>query len=195
MKKLVYIIGLSLCLNLISGCVMIAGGAVIASAAYVAYNHRSLTQAHQDQALQQTIVKKLNSNPSINQPNTYIYVSVFYGQVLLTGQVPNNQIKQLADSVAKDTRGTTILYNQLIIAGASSELTRMSDSWLSTKVKMHLLGVKDLKTSQIMIVVNNGIVYILGHNLSAPQTRWAANAASKVSGVQKVVVCQPKNSN
>lgn len=191
MKKLACLVLLALSLSM-SGCVFIADGIVIASAAYVAHDHRSLVQTHNDTVLQQKIVHQINNTPKINQPDTYIYVTVFYNQVLLTGQVPNAGIKQAAGNIAKNAQGINILYNELSIAGKSSDLTRLSDSWLSTKVKMHLLSVKDLKSSQISINVNNGVVYILGHNLDPLKFKWASDAISKVSGVQKVVVCAPQ---
>jgi len=185
---------LTLCILLawtLSGCVFIAGGAVLASAAYVAHDHRTLMQERHDQLLQQQIVAKLNDNKSINQPNTYVYVTVFYDQVLLTGQVPNQETKDLASDIVKNTADVNIVYNQLTLAGPSSSLTRLSDSWISTKVKMHLMMVKDLKTSEISVTVNNGVVYLMGHNLNQKQAGWAANAARKADGVQKVVVCRP----
>jgi osmotically-inducible protein OsmY len=173
----------------LSGCAFIAGGAVVAGAAVVTRDHRTMNQAHHDQQLRIAIVKKLNQNTQINQDNTYVYVTVFYGQILLTGQVPNQSIKETATQLTESIPGVKATFNQLNLRGSSSELTRLSDAWLATKVKLHLLAVKDLKMKSININVNNGIVYLMGHKLSHRQATWAADAASKAAGVQKVVLC------
>lgn len=178
---------LSCCL--LNGCIVLAGGAVIASAAYVIHDHRSLIQADRDRHLQQEIVKALNQNADINKPNVYVYVTVFYGQVLLTGQAPNDNVKNTAGDIAKSVKGVKMLYNELEISGVSSSLTRLSDSWISTKAKMRLLSIQDLKTSSISINVNNGIIYVMGNNLSDIQARWIADSFDKIDGVQRVVIC------
>ncbi|PIQ42444.1 MAG: hypothetical protein COV52_03470 [Gammaproteobacteria bacterium CG11_big_fil_rev_8_21_14_0_20_46_22] len=196
MRKFSLCLLVTLCCSL-SGCFIIAGGAVIGGMAYVIHDHRSIAQAHEDQNLQYAIAAKLNQNASINQPNTYIYVTVFYGQVLLSGQVPNADIKSLAGSITKGVSGINTLYNELQIRGRASDMTRLSDSWINTKVKMHMLTIKDLKSSQVSINVNNGIVYVLGHNLTPLQARWMADNFDQIDGVQKVVICgtQPASIN
>jgi osmotically-inducible protein OsmY len=57
---------------------------------------------------------------------------------------------------------------------------------LTTKVKSSLLGNKDIDSSRIKVVTEDGVVYLLGL-LSQMEASRAAEHVSTIGGVQKVV--------
>jgi osmotically-inducible protein OsmY len=179
-----------LCLTLLAlqGCVpILLGGAVVAATAtYVVMNdHRSPSTKRTDTLLQKTIEQKLNADTAFKQ-KCHLIVSVFRGTVLLTGQCPNNNLKLQAQRIAASASGISQLYNEINIEAPNSSLTRMSDDWISTKIRFALHKISFLQSAEYQIVTENGVVYVMG-KMTQPQAKALVNAVRDVDGVQKVV--------
>jgi len=67
-------------------------------------------------------------------------------------------------------------------------MTRSSDSWITTKVKSSLVGMKieGFDPTRVKVVTENGTVYIFGLVYHAEGDAAVAEAR-KVGGVQRVV--------
>jgi hypothetical protein len=63
----------------------------------------------------------------------------------------------------------------------------MNDSWITEQVRLRLVADNDIKGTNFNIQVHNGVVYLLGTARSEEELRKAAEHASLVNGVQKVV--------
>jgi len=76
--------------------------------------------------------------------------------------------------------------NELQIAGTSSAASRSNDAYITSKVKANFLGNGMFRPSDIKVVTEAGVVFLLGL-----VTREEADAATEVArgtaGVQKVV--------
>ncbi|PIE40672.1 MAG: BON domain-containing protein, partial [Gammaproteobacteria bacterium] len=64
--------------------------------------------------------------------------------------------------------------------------TRTSDSWITTKIKAHMIATKGFPASKILVVTENGIVYLMGL-LSEHDANWAVDMIRQVYGVRKIV--------
>lgn len=181
MKKIAALIGLTLSLQ---GCVFVVGAAAGAAAIAMVYDHRSISNSVQDTRIATKVAEKLHRVPRLK--DSHVDVSVFNHVVLLTGQTPNANAKQIAEDVAKTVPEVGRVYNQITIEGPTSSLTRTSDSWITTKIKTQMLATDDLKSSSIKIITENGVVYLMGV-VSEQQAEIAVDIARQVSGVQKVV--------
>ncbi len=118
--------------------------------------------------------------------DAHVNVTSYNGYVLITGQVPNEELKSMASDVVRKIRGVRRIYNELEIAGNTTALVRSSDTWLTTKVKTALLAADDIQGGRVKVVTQNGVVYLMGMVSRAEAERIVAVARSK-SGVQKVV--------
>lgn len=118
--------------------------------------------------------------------NSHIVVVSYNGIVLLAGQVPSQEMKQLAGETVKKIRKVRRLNNELTVAGSSSTLARTSDTWLTAKVKSRLLFNAKIKSGEIKVVTENGVVYLMGLITRADAER-VVQAVQKSSGVQKIV--------
>ncbi|MCH2241863.1 MAG: BON domain-containing protein, partial [Aquabacterium sp.] len=78
------------------------------------------------------------------------------------------------------------VYNELAVMGNSSLTSRSSDLLIQGKVKATLVDAKDLQSNAFEIVVERGIVYLLGRVTEREATR-AVDLARSVGGVLKVV--------
>lgn len=115
-----------------------------------------------------------------------IDVNAYNGVVLLTGEAPSAGLRTLAGDTARKFRGVRQVHNELRIQGKSSLLARAADSWLTTKVRSRFILEKNFDSSDIKIVTDNNVVYLVGI-VSRKQGRRAANIASRTGGVKRVV--------
>lgn len=115
-----------------------------------------------------------------------ISINSFNGFVLITGQVPEQDMKSKLSDLVREIRGVRRIYNEVEISGNTSGLVRSSDTWLTTKVKSSLLAAEDIQGGRVMVVTENGVVYLMGLVSHAEGERVVAIARS-TGGVQKVV--------
>lgn len=108
------------------------------------------------------------------------------GIVLLTGQVPRQELKSAAAEVAAKVKKVRKIHNELSVGQDADMLARSNDSWISTKVKSRLALESQLDAAKIKVVTEKGVVYLMGLTSKA-QSDLAAKIASETKGVQKVV--------
>lgn len=171
---------LSAGLILLSGCMNVA-----TTGAQAIYNHRSLQNSVNDQYISMQAYQDLKVKTKVFA-NTNITIATYNGEVLLAGQVPEAWQKTKAEVIVRAIPGVTAVYNRIEIASPSSTLTRMSDAWITTKVKSKFLVSNDLDVTQVKVVTENGMVYLMG-TIKPDEAEAAVDLASDTAGVQGVV--------
>lgn len=116
----------------------------------------------------------------------HINVTSFNNIILLTGQVPNESLKQLAKQTATKVNMVRKVFNELKIKGNTALLVRTNDTWLAAKVKTVFIADKIIDSSKIKIIVEDGVVYLMGLATQA-EADYATNVTSNIAGVQEVV--------
>lgn len=116
----------------------------------------------------------------------HVNVNSFDREVLLTGEVPNEEDKQRAEQAAMQVVNVRSVINELGVMGDSSFTSRSNDALISTKVKASLVDAKDIFASTIKVTTERGVVYLQGIVTQREADR-AADIASRVSGVERVV--------
>lgn len=105
---------------------------------------------------------------------------------LLSGRVPSEADKVEAERLAWQVTSIDEVANELIVA--KFDLGRgINDSWIEGQIRASLIGDNDIKGVNYNIQVYDGVVYLLGFARSEDELRRAAEHASKVRGVKKVV--------
>jgi osmotically-inducible protein OsmY len=106
---------------------------------------RSVGAVVDDNSIETTI--KVNFNAADEQlKNSHINVVSFNGTVLLVGQVPSQDTKNLATRVARTSSSRVKeVYNELEVAGSTTFLSRSNDAWLSGKIKTLMLADSERK--------------------------------------------------
>jgi osmotically-inducible protein OsmY len=118
--------------------------------------------------------------------SAHIQVVSFNGIVLLVGQVKSEQLLAEASKIASQVRNVKRVHNKLTISGPISLPARSNDKWLKTKIKTRMLGTKGINTLEVKVVVENGVVYLMGL-VDKPQADLAIEISRKTYGVQKIV--------
>lgn len=187
MKKWVNFLALCGIMGLTSGCAVVAVGAVGAAAAggtAVATDPRGGGGVVDDSKIQMKLSGKYGNTDDF--PNSNIYVDVFKGNVLLTGQVKDQAQKDFAENVAKGYPGVVKLYDYLSIRLPSSFSARSTDSMITTQLKTQLLATSGVPSNNIKVETTETVVYMMGE-LTQAQGESAAAVAAKVGGVSKVI--------
>ena len=116
----------------------------------------------------------------------HIGVTSYNGVVLVAGQVPSAELKELAGAVVGKVRNVKRVHNELSVAGPISMPARSNDSWLTTKVKSKLLASSQVKGRRIKVVTENGVVHLMGL-VTRAEADEVVNVVKGTFGVQKIV--------
>ncbi|MFT5481497.1 MAG: osmotically-inducible protein OsmY [Halieaceae bacterium] len=116
----------------------------------------------------------------------HIVVVCYNGSVLLTGQVPNNELRNKAPEVVRKIQKVKRIYNELSVAGNTSPIVRSNDAWITAKIKTALFASPQVEGYRTKVVTEHGVVYLMGLANRAEAAR-IVEVASSSYGVQKVV--------
>ena len=106
--------------------------------------------------------------------------------MLLTGEVPSAQDKQLAEKVASGVENVRNIVNELAIMGNSTLTQRSSDSLVTGRVKAALIDAQDLFANSFKVVTEHGTTYIMGRVTQREADRATAIIRG-TDGVQRLV--------
>lgn len=118
--------------------------------------------------------------------DAHINVTTVNSVVLLAGEVPSNKMKLIAGEVARDFTGVRKVHNELQVRGNTSLVSRTNDKILAAQIKSKLIFEEQVISSQITVLAEDGVVFLMGITTKA-NGDLAANIASSNSGVRKVV--------
>jgi uncharacterized protein HI_1658 len=171
---------------LLQGCVAAAiGGAAVAGATKVATDPRTMGTQIDDETLEQRVYSAIKKDPQIKS-EARISVTAYSGRILLTGQIPNESLRDVATGLAKGVQNVNDVYNEVRV-GEKASFTQMSkDAWITSQIKSKMLVDSKVKTSDIKVVTENNEAFLMG-NVTQDQGNAAAEIARNVSGVTKVV--------
>ncbi|MEC8694983.1 MAG: BON domain-containing protein [Pseudomonadota bacterium] len=147
---------------------------------------RTAGQFIDDETAEVTIAVNLKkASPELKLSN--INVKVYNGVVLIAGQVPSEDARQIAEKVTSQHRGVVRVINQLEIAGKATIISEINDLTISTQVKA--LVLKDLGRNvyqRTLITTENSVVYVMGF-VSRTEAAALENVVSSVRGVKRIV--------
>ena len=116
----------------------------------------------------------------------HVNIASYNRQVLLTGEVPTAEDKQLVEQIVSRVDNVRAVVNELAVMGNTSLTQRSSDSLITAKVKASMVDAKDLFANAFKVVTERGTTYLMGR-VSQREGDRATEIARGTSGVQKVV--------
>lgn len=147
---------------------------------------RTAGQFIDDETAEVTIavnLKKASSELKASNLN----VKVYNGVVLIAGQVPSDEARQIAEKVATQHRGVKRVINQLEIAGKATVISEINDLTISTQIKALVLRNLGRDVYQrTLITTENSIVYVMGF-VTKTEAAALENTVSTVRGVKRIV--------
>ena len=146
---------------------------------------RTLAQIIEDDNIETKITVNIHAENEAYD-NSHLLVVSYNGYVLLAGQVVDSALKTGATTVARRVKGVRRIYNELEIGPPTSAMTRTNDAWITTRIKSVLLGSSDIPGTQVKVVTENGVVYLMGL-VTKKEAESISNQAATTSGVKRVV--------
>lgn len=116
----------------------------------------------------------------------HINVNSYNRQALLTGEVPNEQMKQQAEQIVGRVENVKSIVNEIAVMGSTSLAQRSNDTLITGKVKASLVDASDLQATAFKVTTERGTVYLMGRVTQREADR-ATQIARTVGGVQRVV--------
>ena len=168
----------------IQGCAAVVGGAAATGVA-TAYDRRTTGTIIEDQSIELKAGQSFRDDKEIND-TSHINVTSYNLVVLVTGETPNEDIRNRIINIVKNIPKVTHVYNELTIGAPSSITSRSSDSLITSKVKTQLFGLDNFDGARVKVVTEKGVVFLMGL-VTKEESDRATEAARQVGGVQKVV--------
>lgn len=160
---------------------LLLGGA--AGGALVAIDRRTSGAQLEDEGIELRSMARLRDNIG---SRARVSVTSYNRQVLLTGEVLNENDKKLVEQVVSRVENVNGVVNELAIIDSPSLVQRSSDVLITGQVKALLIDAKDLYASAFKVVTERGTVYLMGRVTQREADR-ATEIARGARGVQKVV--------
>lgn len=166
----------------LSGCVAaVAGGAAAGGA--VALDRRTAGIYVEDENIEikasQQIRKTLGEEAHVN-------VTSYNLNVLLTGEVPNQEAKAEAENIVKAIENVKNITNEIVIGPKSTISDRANDTYLTSVVKGNFVAEKNFAANSVKIVTEASVVYLMGI-VTTKEANLATEIARTTNGVAKVV--------
>jgi len=173
---------LAVILPALQGCFPIVAGGIAAGALAID-DRRTLAIQAEDKTIfakaETRITERLGNKVNVN-------ITSFNRRVLLTGEVPDLQMRTEAERIVGGVENVAIVVNELQIAGISSLTARTNDAIITSKVKGNFVDDREVQANAFKVVTEASVVYLMGLVTRAEGDRAAAVAA-RTSGVKQVV--------
>ena len=166
----------------LSGCFPLAAGGALMTG-FVAADRRSSGTQLEDQNIELKAANQMRLNIG---ERAHINVTSYNRQALITGEVPTEKDKALAEQMVKGVDNVSTVLNELAVMGNTSFTERSNDTITSGRVKAAIFDAKDLSNNAFKIVTERGVVYVLGR-VTAREAKRVTDVVTATPSVKKVV--------
>jgi len=166
----------------LGGCAAaIVGGAVVGG--MVATDRRTTGAQVDDQNIELRAANNLSATFS---DRAHLAVTSYNAQVLLTGEVPTAQDKQLAEQIVSRVPSVRAVVNELAVMPNATIEQRSSDSLITAQIKAAMVDTADIFANLFKVVTERGTVYMMGR-VTRKEADKATETVRGVGGVKRVV--------
>ena len=186
MKKVTILIALLISSVFLSSCApIVQGAAAVTTVATMANDRRTIGEILDDKTLYINLRSIVSKDPLLD--NAHINFNVYNKSVLITGEVPNDDLKDyLEELVQMKASKTNQLINEVAVMPNSSYLTRAKDGVISVQIEALYFDQEVFHPSHVSVITERAIVYLMG-SVTKREAEHATNIASKAKNVKKVV--------
>ncbi len=176
------VMGAMLLSMLLSACAPAMFGGVIGTA-MVASDRRTSGAQVDDEAIEIRGASAMRENFG---SNSRINITGYNRQVLLTGEVANDQQRLQAEQLVSKLPNVRSIINELAVGPAASLSERSNDVLITARVKAAMVDSEDVFANVYKVVTERGTVYLMGR-VTQREAQRATEVARGVSGVKRVV--------
>lgn len=123
---------------------------------------RTISQRLRDSGIESNAALNLYKLDKRFKSHSRVNFSAFHDAVLITGQVPDSHLKRLASQNVAAIREVKAIHNELQLGEQIGYGQIMRDGVIKADIRKNLLLLPYLKDSRVKVVVENGVVYLMG---------------------------------
>ena len=114
-------------------------------------------------------------------------IDSFNSIVLLTGEVPTEAVKAEISKVVGSMPDVRQVYNELTVGASKGYSQTVHDGYITSKLMAKTASANGIKASQIKVVTNNGVVYVMGR-MTPTQQSHLIDIANSTVGITELVL-------
>jgi osmotically-inducible protein OsmY len=170
--------------TLLAGCAPLLVAGAVGGAALVATDRRSVGAQTDDEAIE---LKMSNNIGAGYGDRVHVNVTSYNGIVLLTGEVPTQDLVGAIGEIARTTAKVRRIHNEITVGSVSDVGSRSNDSYITSKVKTRFVEAnKTFSATHVKVVTERQVVYLMGL-VRRDEGDAAGQIAATTSGVSRVV--------
>jgi len=169
--------------TLLAGCVPILVAGAVGGTALVATDRRSVGAQADDEAIELKIANNIGTGYG---DRVHVSVTSYNGIVLLTGEVPTQDLIATIGEIARTTAKVRRVHNEITVGPVSDFGSRSNDSYITSKVKARFVEANKFSATHVKVVTERQVVYLMGI-VRREEGDAAAQIAATTSGVLRVV--------
>lgn len=174
-----------LCAASLSGCASFISGGTGTAPVGTSSGERSLGQVFIDSSIKRTAnVNLYKLDHRFRQSR--INIESFHSNVLLTGQVPDPYLKQLAEDNVRAMTDVKAVHNYITVGDKVAYSTIMQDSTVTANTRGLLMRAPVVSDSKVLVHTENGVLYVMGR-LNTAEIRDLDDVLQKVGNVSRIV--------
>jgi osmotically-inducible protein OsmY len=116
-----------------------------------------------------------------------VSATVYDGELLIIGIVPNPEMKDAAERLARQIDGVKKIDNEVQIGQPTNLAQDARDDYVSNALRTKLLADPQVRSSNFTVHTLNGIVYIMGYARNPAERDLVLSYARNLSNVDRVM--------
>jgi len=112
--------------------------------------------------------------------------TTYNNDLLITGIVPNQQMKDTAERLARQIQGVGRIYNEVQVGLPTNFGQDARDNYSSNALRTQLLADSQVRSSNYVVHTLNGIVYIMGYARNGAERDLVLSYARNLPNVSQV---------
>lgn len=184
MRTLIIVLAAMAASASVSGCMTAALGTA-ASVGVYAVQDRTIGEGIDDAtASNQVKMRLLAADRAAFQE---VDVEVAGGNLLLSGVAPTQEHRQAAETIARSIGTIDNVYNEIFVGPHTGIVRNAQDELITAQIRTRLTASPSVRAINVNIETFQGNVYLMGTARSDHELQRAAEIASVVGGVRRVV--------
>ncbi|MHA3091123.1 BON domain-containing protein [Acinetobacter brisouii] len=174
-----------LCAASLSGCASFVAGGTGTTPVGTQSGSRSLGQIVIDKSIERTALINLYKIDA-RFKQSRVNIKSFHSSVLLTGQVPDEHLRQLAEDNVKAMSDVKSVHNYITVGNQISYSTILQDATVTANTRALIAKAPVVSDSKVLVHTENGVLYVMGR-LNNGEIADLNSVLSQVGDVTKIV--------
>jgi len=151
--------------SIMSGCATMGSNEDEVTNLMLLHDRRPRDAFLMDTRLEAEVNSRLNEDYGDLLVQSHVAINVYNGAVLVTGETPNEAIRDEIISKIRVIPHVKVVHNNLAVAYPSDFDSRNNDAVMTDNIKTALARIRtlpDFESSMVKVVVENATVYLMG---------------------------------